>query len=88
VVWSKAYSYLDILNSLGVTHDCDGQTDGQTFWQQVPRLTTCCAWKSQSSLLVDSLSSLLQIGARSYIQPFFKILDPPLTYSLAFNKQR
>jgi len=27
--------YFDILNRLGVDHDCDGQTDGQTDRQTV-----------------------------------------------------
>jgi len=31
--------YFDILNGLGVDHECNKQTDGQTLRQQVPRFS-------------------------------------------------
>jgi len=49
IVWCKAY--FDTLNRLGVTHECDRQTDRQTDSRTayaVPRFTTL-PWKKYSA---------------------------------------
>ena len=38
IVWCEVY--FNIPNCLGVNHDCDEQTDGQTLQQQMTRFTT------------------------------------------------
>ena len=35
---SRCRKSLDVLNRLGVIHECDGRTDGQTLSQQMPQL--------------------------------------------------
>jgi len=47
-----------------VTHECDRQTDGQTFSQQMPHLTVLCGQKR----LANNANSVFVSGRYDYTQ--------------------